>query len=374
MDCRQVEREDLLAEYVGGQLSPDVQADLELHILECERCQQALDTLQVARDVLAARADHIRSYSPAARVPVRWVWVGAAAFCVVLCSVGVSWLILRHRTNSQTAEQNGASPNTKGAEKAISPDVLQHPNETAEKGPDHAHGQPAVQGGPNVQPPQPFPQPPADGKTETAEQEPGPLPPSIQPNRPGWIDFSRLESHVSSWSEQQAKDLARLSEITPPAYTFSGLAGSKPTSSGLPSSTLEPSRPELRLPGGAQSLFQDAMLAYVEKRYGDAEVLLEDTLKLAPGAPEINLYLGICQLVNGKADEAVHPLQSVLAHENSPYTQSAHFYLAKAYLQIWKVSKAEEQLGAAAAMPGPLNTEAKALLEKIQAIAAQGSK
>jgi len=61
---------------------------------------------------------------------------------------------------------------------------------------------------------------------------------------------------------------------------------------------------DLLLQGRARSLFLDAMLAYDEKRYGDAEALLNDVAKLAPGDSEVSLYLGICRLAEGNAFDA----------------------------------------------------------------------
>jgi len=39
MVCREVEKNDLVAKYVSGQLDPTAQDDFELHILDCESCR-----------------------------------------------------------------------------------------------------------------------------------------------------------------------------------------------------------------------------------------------------------------------------------------------------------------------------------------------
>jgi len=48
------------------------------------------------------------------------------------------------------------------------------------------------------------------------------------------------------------------------------------------------------------------------------------------------LFLAICRLMQGKVADSVAPLKVALTNEDSVYTQSAHFYLAKAYIQKLK--------------------------------------
>jgi len=108
------------------------------------------------------------------------------------------------------------------------------------------------------------------------------------------------------------------------------------------------------------------MLAYDEKRYGDAETLLNDAVKLAPGDPEISLYLGICRLAEGNAYDVVPRLKAVTNKSDSPYAPAAHFCLAKAYLQMRDLYTAEQQLKEAPKIP-----EAKALLTQVQRLLAQ---
>ena len=354
--CRKSERGDLLADYVSGQLSPEVQSDFELHILECQRCQEALETLQVARDDLAARAHDIRSYSPATRIRLRWMLVVAATLSLILCSVGSYWFALSHRAGSTVAQKPPAH-------------TTQVPEQTAQAGggasqnglaPDlsvssrkHAAAQRPEVGANSARPSPPV------TPMESPEVQPGPLkPPANKTNN----DLTVTNSQ-NGWTEEQ--EIARLSEFTPPTFTFSGVDGNNTTSGAfLPPSTVEPGRPALQ--GRARSLFLDAMLAYDEKRYGDAEALLNDAVKLAPGDPEVSLYLGICRLAEGNAYDAVPPLKSVTNKNDSPYAPAAHFCLAKAYLQMRDLYTAEQQLKEAPKIP-----EAKALLTQVQWLLAQ---
>jgi len=175
----------------------------------------------------------------------------------------------------------------------------------------------------------------------------------------------------NGWTEEQ--EIGRLSEFTPP--TYSGVDGTNTTSGGyLPSSTLEPG--EIPLQGRALSLFEDAMLAYDEKRYGDAEALLNDAFRLAPFHTKLCLYLGISMLAEGNAHDAIPLLKLATSTKDSrgrrvptSYAPAAHFCLAKAYLQMRDLYSAEEQLKEAPEIP-----EAQALLTQVQRLLAQRSK
>src|SRR5215469_10085079 len=368
MDYREGERGDWLGEYVSGQLSPELQADFELHILECRRCQQALETLQLARDELAARAQDIRSYSPAARIRLRWVVVGAATLSLILCSVGIYWFGLSHGVGSTVAQKppahttkvpgQTAQAGSGASQNELAPDLSVSSGKAASaESSRHA----AIQRNPEVGANSARPSPPIT-PMESAEVEPGPLKPPANKTK---NDLTVTNSQ-NGWTEDQ--EIARLSEFKPPTFTVSGVDGTNTTSGAfLPPSTLESGRPALH--GRAQSLFLDAMLAYDEKRYGDAEALLNEAVKLAPGVPEVSLYLGICRLAEGNAYDAVPLLKSVTNKNDSPYAQAAHFCLAKAYLQMRDLYTAEQQLKEAAEIP-----EAKALLTQIQRLLAQRNK
>jgi hypothetical protein len=61
-------------------------------------------------------------------------------------------------------------------------------------------------------------------------------------------------------------------------------------------------------------------------------------------------------------------LKEVLSAPASSFTQSAHFYLAKAYLQMSQLEDAEREMQAAAALPGNLTAEAQSLAARIHAL------
>jgi cytochrome c-type biogenesis protein CcmH/NrfG len=118
------------------------------------------------------------------------------------------------------------------------------------------------------------------------------------------------------------------------------------------------------------------MDSYVDKRYADATDLLEQAAKAEPNAADVNFYLGVCRLLQAKPTDSIAPLQAVLvnvnanANDTSPWAQSAHFYLAKAYIQIGDLTDAETQLQTAAALTGRLSAEASSELTRLQAVRA----
>ena len=89
--------------------------------------------------------------------------------------------------------------------------------------------------------------------------------------------------------------LDRLASVQAPPYAFSGVAGTK-HSSGTANSVVTGGNTGADLPAMAQTIFHEAMLAYAEKRYGDAQTLLQSAIQSAPGSIDVNYYLGICRL------------------------------------------------------------------------------
>ena len=104
MVCREVEKNDLVAKYVSGaSLIRPLQDDFEIHILDCEGCRASVETLQVVRQDIVARAHEIRAYSPSLRGGLRWRWVTVSALCVLAFAVGLRQLGT-FRSHSKTAQ------------------------------------------------------------------------------------------------------------------------------------------------------------------------------------------------------------------------------------------------------------------------------
>jgi lipopolysaccharide biosynthesis regulator YciM len=106
----------------------------------------------------------------------------------------------------------------------------------------------------------------------------------------------------------------------------------------------------------------------VDKDYVHAVELLQAASNaLGPvRAPEVDYYLGVCQLLNGHPQHAVAPLQRVAAANKSRLVPAAHLYLAKAYLQQGKLNEAQMHLELATTRPGALKSEATALLARLK--------
>lgn len=169
-----------------------------------------------------------------------------------------------------------------------------------------------------------------------------------------------------SMSEEEAVELYRVGSLQAPAYTFAGFtAGAHPPRSKQEIDTM--TSPGVPVPTG-RVLFQQGMAAYVEGDYGKASDMLESARSAEPNAADVNFYLGICRLVEGHPADSIPVLKAALSSPPSPLTQPAHFYLAKAYVQMQQLAEAEHEMQEAAAMPGRLRVEARALLARIQAL------
>ena len=392
MDCHELERSELAEKYLSGQLDPALQDEFETHILECPRCLRTLEVLQNVRDDLADRAHLIRSHSAVQHVRLRW-WVAAVPVLAIATVVGFRlWYVPPSPPLQSQTALNSPPPSEvpKGtnivlgtAAKGQAPSAerkLSKPTTNAKSTPptfaaghdsgtkplsSHESGAPAPGGQPNT--------------TEVANAPPASH--DQAPPSPGIND--RIATTQTSTKkpaaeiDEIAKERFRLGIVQAPPYTFSGFAnaklrGGKGSKSGVGKA--------LGAPGGqpgqpnssevARGLFQNAMDAYLEQRYSAAASLLEDAARVEPKASDTNFYLGICRLMLAKPGDAVAPLKNVLANERSPFAQSAHYYLAKAYVQTDNLAEAESQLQAAAAMPGRLRSEASSMLSRVQALRA----
>jgi TolA-binding protein len=400
MACRSADKNDLATKYLNGQLNPAAQDDFELHILECRDCQHSLEALQAMRDALAARAHEIRSYSSVARGRLRWEWIGVAALFVVACGFGLAPFALHRLAGSKLAQQKSSTPNltankteVSAPEKVagLSSSAVPEKHSAPSIGPAPTSGLTA--GGSRARPNQVSvtmePTLVEPSKTEASQTVDNRKIENLPINERAYESLPTLNSQAGRDSapsigqapnstagiaspDEWAVELARLGWVTPPTFTFSAVAASKRSSDDVPSFAFDASRVGGSSHGNTRSLFQAAMRAYAEKRYGDAKALLDDEVRLAPDVPEVNFFLGVCRLVKGKPSSAVQPLRSVLTHKESPYVQSAHFYLAKAYLQLGDLQQAEGELQAAAAMPGQLQAETKSTLTKLQSLLATG--
>ncbi len=219
------------------------------------------------------------------------------------------------------------------------------------------------------------------GSSSTAQsvEQPLPVPPPANEQIPEVRDDGRqiASNPKANYNEvgdqarltvKQGVELYRLGMMQAPPYTFSGLVGGEK----LPRSGKSNTYSTEGLPSGAgRVMFQNAMNAYIDARYNEAADFLENAVRLEPTAPDINFYLGVCKLLVGRPQESITPLTNAAAAGNSPFLQSSHYYLAKAYIQSIKLAEAETELRRAIAVPGRLTADAKALLTRLQTLREQ---
>jgi len=115
-----------------------------------------------------------------------------------------------------------------------------------------------------------------------------------------------------------------------------------------------------------QEAFRTAMQNYATKDYPKAIPGLRAALKANPQAPSFNFYLGACYLLTGRTDPAIVYLRKTLSLGNPAYSESAHFYLAKAYLKNKEVTAAEEELEKTVQLHGSREPEAGEILRQLR--------
>jgi TolA-binding protein len=356
MDCQRIAEGELVEQYLNGRLDPALQDDLEVHLLSCPQCLAHAETLKAIRAGLAtapqgARESAVRKFwSPG------WGRVAAAAAVLILVAAGIYLFRQSSRKPAQTANTPTEAPSN-------TPVVPKSRNEAGSE--QHASDHPAPK--PERKNPRPEKKPDRDSRevqgpkitpeTQVATNHPTPAPSSP----PGNV---RKEPTSSGMSEEDAVELYRLAAVQAPPYTFNQPGGSGPgTAQGA-----KPSSSFSSMTGPGRAFFQQAMLAYVEGHYQDAAQLLEKTVQSQPRAAPANFYLGVCRLLQGHPSASVAPLKEVLAAPASSFTQSAHFYLAKAYLQMSQLEDAEREMQAAANLSGNLTAEAQSLSARIHAL------
>lgn len=395
MDCQQVTRDEIAEKYLRGRLEEEEQNDFETHLLECVRCTQAVEALQSTREVLVAQAQEIRKQSGGltpAPVKVPWWKKRAFAYAMVLvCVLGLGRITLYRRLGHEhsTAQQVQQTPPpafAAGAQSSLSgqPEPQVGANGPAKQVNEFAtdqHLAVQVQAPPVAEKAVPV----ATAPEQNANSNPEAVRP-VQPEStaPGGeaTATDKLPAtqpvppiQASTVNEDDEKDLFVLGTVSPPPYTFAGQA----TTAAGPFSVTKP-KPGTSLTTGAtqagnagtlkpsQAAFQNAMGAYIEGRYSDAAELLQDAVRQDPKASDANFFLGVCRLTLGHPEESIAPFRAALQDEKSLYTQAAHFYLAKAYVQTRDLESAEGQLSVAASLPGRWKSEAASELPRVRAI------
>ena len=383
MGCRVFDQEDVIPKYLSGRLDLATEDEFGMHLLECPHCQNAVETLQLVRENLIAREHEIRSYSTARR---RLWWPQLALAASLLLVFGIGFWQSMHRRGPIQPVQQASSKSTKPDDAIASgpPNATRGPGNHA---PQSASSPPGISAH-SAQNQAPSPaekdhssEQPAVNAHTSGETAPAPgtevagLPASeAMPPKTS----TEIPANSASPATSETGELAKLAVVRALPYSFAGVAASQPSGGGstkglhFPSAGLSGHSANAK-PGTsgfhtAQDYFTAGMSAYVDRNYEAAAGLLGEAAQLDPNLSEANLYFGICQLLLGKPQDAMSPLQSASRDNKPAVSQAGHFYLAKSYLKLGKRAEAEDELRASAAIPGRLSAESNALIERLRSI------
>jgi TolA-binding protein len=176
------------------------------------------------------------------------------------------------------------------------------------------------------------------------------------------------------WYSAQEHTRSQLASSSPPAASPEVSVPAPPPSSAVPSleelARVEPPPySEIVLRGAedeGQEAFRTAMQNYSKEDYAKAIPGLQTAVKANPQAASFNFYLGACYLLTGRTDPAIVSFRRTISLGNPAYSESAHFYLAKAYLKNKEVSAAEEELEKTVQLHGSREPEAGEILRQLR--------
>jgi hypothetical protein len=410
MDCQEINREDFAEKYLHHRLDATQMDEFEIHLLGCPMCAKNLELLQLVQADLAERAHEIRGWTAPKPHSFRWQIVVLAGIVIVVATAS---LVIRWQ-KMQTASVTVPPPQSNPPVNPTTADVpranaakdqakLENPQTAAleEKRVEVAKAGTAAPitnlpvNGRNYLnfkvPPSKSPRdsapsigaaPPSgtnvggtgarpDGISVDAKDAPdnslkAPEPQQVaaanSPPAPG------ASKAVAQLSTDQGLELFRVGAVEPPPFSFAGMAAHAKQPKGGKSTTYSGNA------SGADTgrvLFQQGMNAYIDARYHDASGYLTSALKYEPSAADVNFYLGVCRILDDHPQESVPALKIAIAAGNSPYLQSAHYYLGKAYVQGMNLEGAETEFREAAKLTGSLSTDAKALLARVVTLRGQ---
>lgn len=109
-----------------------------------------------------------------------------------------------------------------------------------------------------------------------------------------------------------------------------------------------------------------AMRAYDQKKYKGALPLFEQALQHKEKAPELLLYMSICQLQQNQIKPAIKNLEWLANQKAFQLNQTARWYLALAYLHNGNIPKSKEIFKAMSISNHNKADEAKIILEQLE--------
>lgn len=121
---------------------------------------------------------------------------------------------------------------------------------------------------------------------------------------------------------------------------------------------------EIRSSQSALDEFDRAMLLYNARNYEAAARQLAVALDAGAPAPPTAFFLGAALLLDAKPKAAAAAFTRVIASGANPYRDEAHFFRAKAFLQLGDARAARRDLEAVTAQH-PLKPEAAAIVRRL---------
>jgi len=392
MDCERIRRDELIESYLSHRLDEVVSDELETHLLGCPECSAQLEALQGVRDGLEASAASIRTAATKHSVFRFWrhtTVAGFAAGLAVILVVSFSVFQLRKAPRHDAEPGLGSKSPPEPAEKVEesgpvqsagrSPTKLPHPSKSPSDARDAVPSPPSKETiiAASTEPNRGAP---SAGAPSSASEDPKPKEPvssssglpAVEESQAAFSKSAVPEASIdlarAKLTSAQGVELFQIGAVEAAPFAFSGFGRHTRDPKGDKSDSLSEGG---GTPDTGRVLFQKGMTAYVEGRYADAIGFLQSAAQREKKTDDINFYLGVSQILSGHPQEAAIPLGKVIALGKSAYLQSAHYYLGKAYVQQVKLNQAESEFREAAALPGRVTADSKALLARIVALRAQ---
>jgi TolA-binding protein len=386
MDCQAINREDLAEKYLRHRLDAAQMDEFETHLLECAKCARELELLQTVQTDLAERAHEIRGWTAPKPGFFRWQIIALAGIVIVVATASVALRWQKMQTASTTApppqtpppltptttKDSGTSAANKPAPESNRPVNGRNVDFTLKGSRSSSNIAPSIGAAPASGKEMAGTRAPSEGLSVAGKNvvdNPVNVVPEQQlvaaTNSQAAVETAKAEAQLTT---EQGVELFQVGAVEAPPFSFAGMAAHAKPPKGGKSTTYSGNAAGVDT---GRVLFQQAMNAYIDGRYHAASGHLTGALKFEPSAADVNFYLGICRILDNHPEESIPALQIAIAAGNSPYLQSAHYYLGKAYVQEMNLEGAEAEFRAAAGLTGSLSTDAKALLARVVALRAQ---
>jgi TolA-binding protein len=176
------------------------------------------------------------------------------------------------------------------------------------------------------------------------------------------------------WYSSHNRQPSQQASLPPPKASSEAPVQSQPSSPAAPSfeelARVEPPPYSAAVLRGAenegQEAFRKAMQFYLKGDYAHAIPGVRAAAKTSPETASFNFYLGACHLLVGQTDPAIVSFRKTVSLGDSAYSESAHFYLAKAYLRKKEVTSAEDELQKTVRLHGSLEAEAREIIRQLR--------